>query len=153
MHPVPTSWTKGHDYAHVMLSSSMDWSIKLWHPKRSKTPLASFDSAQDYALDVKWSPMHPSVFASADAEGYLDVWDMNADMESPIVHVRREPLAINKLGWSSDGKRLAAGNAGGIVTIFNVDKEYHTPRPEEYTKFERIIHGGLQSSSFAEVPE
>lgn len=37
--------------------------------------------------DVQWSPMHPSIFASCDGDGFVDVWDINKDIESPVVHV------------------------------------------------------------------
>lgn len=36
--------------------------------------------------DVQWSPMHPGVFASCDGDGFVDVWDINKDTESPVCH-------------------------------------------------------------------
>lgn len=123
LHPVPSNWAKGHEYSSLMLSSSMDWSLKLWSPKLSKSPIASFDSAQDYVFDVKWSPTHPGIFASGDAEGYVDIWDLNSDTECPIVHYRRDCRTINKVSWSVDGKRLATGQSGGVISVYNVDKE------------------------------
>ncbi len=128
LHPAPSNWAKGHDYSHVMLSASMDWTVKLWNPKAAKSPLASFECAQDYVLDVKWCPTHPAVFAASDAEGYIDLWDMNTDLENPVVRTRREnetreSSAIHKVAWSSDGKRLAAGGASGVVSVYSVDKD------------------------------
>ena len=123
LHPTPSTWARGHEYSHLMLTASMDWSIKLWNPKLGKSPIASFESAQDYVLDVKWCPTHPSVFASCDAEGYVDVWDLGADMESPVLHARRDAAALHRLAWSADGKRLAAGGMNGSVSVYNVDKE------------------------------
>ena len=50
-------------------------------------PLYSFDNANDYIFDVKWSPIHPAVFASVDAMGKIDVWNINTDTEvcSPFI--------------------------------------------------------------------
>lgn len=92
LHPTPVTWSKGHEYSHIMLSSSMDWSIKLWNPKMGKYPIASFESSQDYVFDVKWSPVHPSVFASCDADGYLDLWDIDTDVENPIIHYKKDAI-------------------------------------------------------------
>ena len=44
-------------------------------------PLYSFENATDYVFDVKWSPIHPAVFASADAMGKVDIWNINTDTE------------------------------------------------------------------------
>jgi len=123
MHTAPPTWTRGHEYSHIMLTASMDWSVKMWNPKDDKGLLMSFESAQDYVLDVKWCPTHPSVFASCDAEGYIDVWDLGTDTESPVVHTRKDPEPIHKIAWSQDGKRLAAGGVKGIVSVYNTDKE------------------------------
>lgn len=134
LHPTPSSWAKGHDYSHVMLSASMDWTVKLWNPKVGKSPIASFESAQDYVLDVKWCPTHPAVFATSDAEGYIDIWDLNTDLENPTVRTRREAesreaSAIHKVAWSGDGKRIAAGGASGVVSVYNVDKDVTSFNP------------------------
>ena len=73
----------------LILTSSLDWTVKLWSPKAvseletSGKPLMTFESSQEYIYDVQWSSKHPSVFASCDAEGYVDVWDINRDKEQP----------------------------------------------------------------------
>jgi len=121
LHPTPVTWNKARDYSHIMLSCSMDWSIKLWNPKVGTLPLTTFESGQDYVFDVKWSPVHPSLFASCDAEGFVDLWDINKDLENPIAHHRRDNGIVHKLAWSYDGKRLAAGGANGVVNIYSIE--------------------------------
>ena len=53
------------DMSELMLSCSMDWTVKLWYPKNEfkQTPIYTFESSQEYVYDVQWSPVHPSVFA------------------------------------------------------------------------------------------
>lgn len=74
------------DMSELMLSSSMDWTMKLWYPKNQfkDTPIYTFESSQEYIYDVKWSPVHPSIFAAVDGDGYIDLWDINKDVEAPI---------------------------------------------------------------------
>ena len=74
--------------SELMLSASMDWTVKLWYPKNeySTLPIFTFESSQEYVYDVQWSPVHPSVWASVDGDGFVDIWDINRDTESPIVH-------------------------------------------------------------------
>ena len=38
---------------NLLLSSSVDWSVKLWNPKVSKSPILNFDIYEDYVFDVK----------------------------------------------------------------------------------------------------
>ena len=54
-----------------------------FYPLQNKTgiPLCSFENNSEYVYDVQWSPVHPAVFASADGEGRLDLWNMNMDTE------------------------------------------------------------------------
>ncbi|OEH78660.1 dynein intermediate [Cyclospora cayetanensis] len=51
-HPGPSEGSR--DYSHLLLSSSVDWSIKLWSSKNLKDPIATFEGADAYIYDVKW---------------------------------------------------------------------------------------------------
>lgn len=85
IHPGTSQNQQYPEMSDLVLSASMDWTVKLWSPKDRSTPLASFEASQEYVYDVAWSPTHPSVFASCDADGYVDVWDVNKDKEQPVV--------------------------------------------------------------------
>jgi dynein intermediate chain len=48
------------EVGNLLLSSSVDWTVKLWNTKSTqKEPIASFEIAEDYVYDVKWSPIYP----------------------------------------------------------------------------------------------
>ena len=44
-------------------------------------PIYSFEEADDYVYDVKWHPLHPAVFGTADGSGRFDLWNLNTDTE------------------------------------------------------------------------
>ena len=127
--------------ADLLLSSSMDWTVKLWQPKNRAKPIFTFESAQEYVYDVQWSPTHPSVFASCDAEGYVDIWNINNNVETPVVRKQisesRNPL--NCLRWSKDGRRLAVGDSQGYVTVIACDKELYEPKPDDFQKIVDLV--------------
>jgi len=129
----------------LALSSSFDWSVKLWSLKQA-SPLLSIDIFEDYVYDVRWHPTNPAVFASVDGEGHVDLWNLNRDLESPVVRCTnpsptRQGLALNRCHWSVDGRRLATGDSDGAISIYTVDRTVVQPRNEDYQQFqERVRH-------------
>ena len=99
------------DLGDLVLSSSVDWSVKLWKVRppaatgatntsgaqgtssQFVTPLLDI-AREDLVCDARWSPVKPSVFALVDGAGSLEVWDLNVDVEVPVQKVT-----------PSDGKR------------------------------------------------
>lgn len=122
-----------------MLSASLDWCIKLWHPKIRNDPILSFESSQEYVYDVQWSPVHPSVFASCDGDGFIDIWDINKDSESPIVRKKTGDNALNCLRWSKDGRKIALGDSEGYVSLWGVDKDFVIPKSDDISKLENLM--------------
>ena len=149
------------DLSDLVLTSSVDWTVKLWKirpPSSASTATAaastSFASAlpgtnapntqeihpimefprEDLVYDAKWSPQRPGVFAVVDGAGSLEVWDLLVDTEVPVTKAfptANRKLAgaasayaaksLNKVSWDErEGKRLAVGGAGGLVTVFEV---------------------------------
>ncbi|CBX95715.1 similar to cytoplasmic dynein 1 intermediate chain 2 [Plenodomus lingam JN3] len=102
------------DLGDLVLSSSVDWSVKLWKVRppaatgaanttlpgtaQQVTPVLDI-AREDLVYDARWSPVKPSVFALVDGAGSLEVWDINVDMEVPMQSVK-----------PSDGKKGAFAN-------------------------------------------
>ena len=113
----------------LLLSASMDWTAKLWNFKLSPRPLLSFEHAADYVFDVQWSPKHPALFATADGEGFLDLWHLNRDFEAPVARTRVGERALSKVRFSNDGRRIAVGDSGGTARLYDVNKEVRGSLP------------------------
>jgi WD40 repeat protein len=79
--------------------------------------------------DVAWSPKNPAVFAHVNGAGCLDIWNLNSDIEEPIVHevIDEGKEGLNRLKWSLDGKELAIGTASGRVLIYRVSDALAKP--------------------------
>ncbi|XP_038045616.1 cytoplasmic dynein 1 intermediate chain 2-like isoform X1 [Patiria miniata] len=127
------------DFSHLFLSSSFDWTIKLWSLKQSK-PLYSFEDNSDYVYDVQWSPVHPALFATVDGMGKLDLWNLNNETEVPTASVTLDGQpAANRVRWSHNGQQIAAGDAEGRVFVYDVGESLATPRHDEWSRFVRTL--------------
>jgi dynein intermediate chain len=107
----------------LVLSSSFDWSVKLWSPKH-KSYIRSFDNSDDYIYDVDWNPSNPGLFGCVNNEGYIDLWDLTSDVEVPLVHYKVNKFAINKCKWNRDGSKIMTGDSEGSVNVFDLDRKY-----------------------------
>mmetsp|Transcript_17346 Transcript_17346/g.45272 ORF Transcript_17346/g.45272 Transcript_17346/m.45272 type:complete len:630 (-) Transcript_17346:40-1929(-) len=117
------------------LSSSADWTVKLWSRKRTEGPLYTFDTSEDYVYDVACSPTNPAVFASCNGQGQLDIWNINNSTEEPITTVIKDEKGategLNKIKWSNDGREIAVGTASGRVKVFRVSDGIALPNDAE----------------------
>lgn len=146
------------DLGDLVLSSSLDWSVKLWKARAPAatsttsagsptvaTPIMEF-SREDVVYGAAWSPTKPGIFGLVDGAGQLEVWDIIVDTEVPIAKAQPSPRAgaihltkgLNKLAWEHhDGKRIAVGGLDGTLTVF--DLTIDPPRNEEWTSMKRLI--------------
>lgn len=93
--------------------------------------------------DVAWSPKNPAVFALVNGAGCLDIWNINSDIEEPIVHmvIDEGKEGLNCLKWSHDGKELAIGTASGRVLVYRVSDAL--AKPENMAKEVEALKGRL----------
>jgi len=137
------------DFSDLFLTSSVDWTVKLWRAKslakpstaaHTISPLYSFDEADDYVYDVKWHPAHPAVFGTVDGSGQFDLWNLNTDTEVPVVSTTvGTGRAINKLQWDrKEGRRAALGGSDGRLYIYDIG-DMAIPRETEWTDMQKTV--------------
>uniref|UniRef100_A0AAR5Q3C0 Cytoplasmic dynein 1 intermediate chain n=1 Tax=Dendroctonus ponderosae TaxID=77166 RepID=A0AAR5Q3C0_DENPD len=125
----------GIDFSHMFLTSSFDWTMKLWSLKDTK-PIYSFEDNGDYVADVKWSPVHPALFAAVDCHGRLDLWNLNQYTEVPAASVTVEGMpALNKVSWTPSGLHVTVGDSLGRIHVYDVAENFAHPRHDEWNKF------------------
>ncbi|XP_022254644.1 cytoplasmic dynein 1 intermediate chain 2-like isoform X20 [Limulus polyphemus] len=133
---IDTHRAQGHiDFSHLFLTSSIDWTVKLWSLKESK-PVYSFEDNGDYVYDVSWSPIHPALFACVDGMGRLDLWNLNNDTELPTASVVLDGSpALNRVMWAPAGHQVVVGDDAGKIWIYDVGEQLATPKSDEWTMF------------------
>ncbi|ORZ08066.1 WD40-repeat-containing domain protein [Lobosporangium transversale] len=154
------------DFSDLYLTCSVDWTVKLWRKRtHAKTttadnsvvhPLYSFETADDYVYDVKWSPTHPAIFGTVEGTGKFDVWNLNMDTEVPVMStVVGAGKALNKMSWSKDGRHAAIGSSDGHVYVYDIG-EMATPHAEDWNVLQRTVnemistqtHGSIYANEF-----
>ncbi|KNE61250.1 hypothetical protein AMAG_06997 [Allomyces macrogynus ATCC 38327] len=149
------------DFSDLFMTSSVDWTVKLWRTKKVSAaaaaaaaaaaggagtatppsvvvPVYSFDEASDYVFDAAWSPVHPAVFASVDGTGNLDLWNLNTDTEVYVCRTKVSQRALNKVAFDADGKRIVVGAADGHVYLYDLAENF-LPRDDDWPKFQKTL--------------
>ncbi|XP_055840972.1 cytoplasmic dynein 1 intermediate chain isoform X7 [Episyrphus balteatus] len=128
------------DFGDLFLTSSIDWTIKLWSLKDTK-PLYSFEDNSDYVMDVAWSPIHPALFASVDGSGRLDLWNLNQDTEVPSASVIVDGApALNRVSWTPSGLHLTIGDDSGKLYVYDVAEHVAQPTRDEWSRFSGTLN-------------
>jgi dynein intermediate chain len=126
------------DFSDLILTSSLDWTCKLWSRKNPSKFLCSFQDGSDAVYDCQWSPAHPGVFGTVDGTGGLSVWNVGADTEVPVVREQVGNRALNKLSFSNDGKRIACGDSSGSIYIYDSSEVRRRRRCSRVAEWQRL---------------
>ena len=156
------------DLGDLVLSSSLDWSAKLWRvraPAATSTisgvgaagqgqvaPLMEF-VREDVVYDASWSPVKPGVFSLVDGAGWLELWDITVETEEPVARISptqrkdgRPALSkgLNKVCWeATEGKRLATGGIDAVLSVFEVGPDLggkENLKNEEWTNVKKLVN-------------
>ncbi|WVW86335.1 hypothetical protein I302_108379 [Kwoniella bestiolae CBS 10118] len=156
------------DFSDLFLSSSVDWTVKLWRTKASSSSsnansssnktfkgdsgvgigaLHSFEEADDYVFDVKWHPNHPAMFGTVDGNGKFDLWNLNQDVEVPIVSTKVSSEALNKLSFdkSPSSRKVGLGSSNGNLYIYDISEKLIQPRDNEWVELQKNIQSLVAS--------
>jgi dynein intermediate chain len=152
------------DLGDLVLSSSLDWSVKLWKVRAPAATSTIVESAgtsvaplldlarEDVVYDASWSPVRPGVFALVDGSGSLEVWDLTLETEIPVAKISPTPRkegrqllskSLNKVVWEgSEGRRLATGGIDAVVSVFEVGPDLGGKegiRSDEWTSVKKLV--------------
>lgn len=132
-------------YSNLVLTSSLDWTVKLWSMESLDQPLLEMTgSGYDYITDVQWSPVYPTVFSTISSAGTLAIWNLAKSTAAPIdtltIAVKQHdesmnassvdlkaslpaaPAAtLNKSLWASDGASILVGDSSGTIHRIKVN--------------------------------
>jgi len=123
------------DFSHLFLTSSMDWTVKLWSVKENK-PLYSFEDNGDYVFDVAFSPIHPALFTTVDGSGRIDLWNLNQDTEVPTATAYvDDSVALNRVSWTPNGQQITVGDDMGKIWIYDVGEQLCVPQVDDWSHF------------------
>ncbi|KAF2363725.1 WD40 repeat [Trinorchestia longiramus] len=147
-HQAPVTGVSAHatpgqiDFSHLFLTSSIDWTIKLWSMKhwslKETKPLYSFENSSDYVYDVAWSPTHPALFTAVDGAGRIDLWNLNQDTEAPAASTVVDGApALNRVSWTHSGNQITVGDDSGRVHIYDVGEHLYQPRQDDWSQ---LVH-------------
>jgi dynein intermediate chain len=115
--------------------------------------------------DVKWSPVHPGLFATACSNGTLGLWNLASSLDEPLTGAEGLSLlndsldaaaaaasestrpdrnrGLNKIRWSGDGRRLAAAS-GDVVHVLTIPEDIARPKGDEDDKImNNLVSRGL----------
>ena len=137
--PHPGDPFNTYNFSSLFLSSSADWTTRLWTKNQDNSPLITIDNNEDSIYCSKWCPTNASVFSCSDGRGNIDFYNLNKDLEVPIYKMNIGEDVINNLSWSYDGKRIATGDSGGKVKVFEISKDIYRGTQEDSMKFDKII--------------
>uniref|UniRef100_A0A1I8JLD5 WD_REPEATS_REGION domain-containing protein n=1 Tax=Macrostomum lignano TaxID=282301 RepID=A0A1I8JLD5_9PLAT len=136
------------DLSHVVLSSSMDWTARVWSLREPAEQPLALEAAADYVMDARWSPAHPGLLCTADAAGRLDLWSLGSDPEQPLA--RCQPMGasgagLNRCCFNRTGCVLTAGDHLGRVALLELSEALASPRPDEAQLVLRALHEARQA--------
>ncbi|KAG1695038.1 hypothetical protein DVH05_020968 [Phytophthora capsici] len=134
---------------NLLLTCSLDSTVKLWSLEHPDSPVLSFEPSSEYISDVRWSPVHPALFAVADSSGSVSVWNILKDVEVPAVSEKISEKSLNKVRWSADGKSVITGDANGKSYIYEVPSDIALPGPEDLSLLEGKVATSIAAAALS----
>ena len=137
-------------HAGLFLTVSADRAVRLYRVGREAELWAGVVGEGGVAgWDVCWSISRPLVFAVADCEGEVGVWDLAADWTKPVAALKAEESAaggvagtgvgVVRLSWNGDdGSVLAGVDVKGRAHVWQLSGKLSNVQPGEQRMLDRI---------------
>ena len=131
-HSAPVSSVQHHPggagdaCSETMLTSSLDWTVRVWSRRAAVPEVARLDGFNDYVLDASWCPAasHPSLIAAGDNEGRLTLWSVGQSTTEPLGETKLLPGGgVTKVRWAADGNAVVAGDSAGGIHVLAVSQQ------------------------------
>lgn len=140
-------------FKNLTLTSSLDWTVKLWNLNQSNEPIMDFFTPTfDYVCGVQWSPVNPPLFSTITSGGVLSLWNVVKSTVEPLdtLSINKSGVsggsaskgatsAFNKFTWLKDGRKIVAGDANGALYLISVQDGAALGRSGDEAKFEHIL--------------
>jgi len=122
----------------LVLSSGVDWTVQL--SKNGKVLWNVISNSYEYMSDVQWSPVHPSLLATSSSSGVVGLWNLADSLEEPAGEIVVESgVGLNKIRWSTDGKRILVAAAERVHILSLTDDAIRQKEDDEDRMLNRLI--------------
>ncbi|KFG58033.1 putative COPI protein [Toxoplasma gondii RUB] len=123
-----------HAAKPLVLSSSDDMTVKLWHYEKNWQKVASYEQHTHYVMQTQWHPRDPNLFASCSLDRTIKVWGIQVRSSSPsasdssaaVVSAPHFTLTghergVNCIEYSKSGERpyLVSGSDDCTVRVWD----------------------------------
>lgn len=103
----------------VFLSSSADWSMRLW-TQSALAPVLNFFSSTKAVYDICWSPYNSTVFCAAN-EGSIEIWDLAQNILDPVIVSPVSPgMKLSCVTFSKTSNSILVGDSDGQISVYQL---------------------------------
>ncbi|NXC40959.1 DC1I1 protein, partial [Penelope pileata] len=122
------------DFSHLFVTSSFDWTVKLWTTKVRKLELGC-DGV--FCKPVVWAPSHAAKDCLSGVILLSFLFLLFQQVPTASVTIEGAS-ALNRVRWAQAGKEVAVGDSEGRIWIYDVG-ELAVPHNDEWTRFARTL--------------
>ena len=109
---------------NLVASASWDGTIRVWSPSTNPVaPLVTISSAADGVVvyEAAWSLHYPDTLLSATSDKQACVWDLSANLKSPVVALRGHEHEVVAVSWNRyKPETIASASADKTVRIWDL---------------------------------